>query len=281
MEYDSALLLNRPRINKVGNSFELALLICFNNHSLKNLNSSVVLYLTHLCDSFALVRFLDKEILQRKRIFIECLAEIRALNELLAVSGEGSLVDLGVRGVQSSVKDVLLQVIVEELRLLHDKTKALTELNNVILAHIDIIDEDSAELGVVEAHDKTNEGRLALTRFTNNGDSLFRLNGKVEALEDPLVEASGVAEPNILELNLATEAIRNDFLLLLELRVHDVHLGWNLHDFEDLEGSALGLCCIRAHRHRLSGSEGAEDDKEHRDILRFRLGVLVLGPGCV
>ena len=72
------------------------------------------------------------------------------------------VVDFLIRGVQTTVKDVLLQRVVEKKWLLLHQAEPLAKLRDVQRPHIDAIDEDLAEIGIVEAHHEADEGGFAL-----------------------------------------------------------------------------------------------------------------------
>jgi len=48
------------------------------------------------------------------------------------------------------------------LRLLHDETETLAQLHDVVLSDVNVVDEDGAELRVVEPHDEADKRGLAL-----------------------------------------------------------------------------------------------------------------------
>ncbi len=134
-------------------------------------------------------------------------AHLLRLDELLAVGNFRRLRDALVGGYQVTIEHVLCDRVVKELGFLHDETEHFAEFNNIVLPHIDAIDEHCAELNIVESHHKIDKGRLALARFTHNGDVVISFDLQVQALEDPLLKAGGIAEPDILKFNRALEGL--------------------------------------------------------------------------
>lgn len=128
-------------------------------------------------------------------------------DEFKSVSLLGSIQNIAVWGIESPVKNVLLERVIEEQGLLLHESKSLTKLANVHLPDIDAINEHLAKLWIVKAHDQANEGWLALAWLTNNGNVVFLIDLKIETLEDPLLQFCGIAEPNIFELNLSFEVL--------------------------------------------------------------------------
>ena len=60
-----------------------------------------------------------------------------------------------------------------------------------------------SELRIVESHDQVDECRFARSRLADNSYGFIRVDLQIEALKDPLVQASRVAEPDVLKLDLA------------------------------------------------------------------------------
>lgn len=85
------------------------------------------------------------------------------LDKLKSIGLFRSLLNIFIRCVESTVKDVLLESVVEEHGLLLDKSEPLAQLNNVHTLDIDAIDEYLTKLRVVETHDKGDKGGLALS----------------------------------------------------------------------------------------------------------------------
>ena len=92
----------------------------------------------------------------------------------------------------------------------------MTQISNIVLFHINAIDQHAACLWVIESHYKADKGGFSGTRLTNDSNNFIGLDYQVKALKDPLVASLWVAEPHILELNLAPKRARcNLFSLLL------------------------------------------------------------------
>ena len=83
-----------------------------------------------------------------------------------------------------------------------------TEITELLFEclHINAIDKNLTEFRVVEAHDQVDKSGLTLARLTDDGNNFVLGDLQVKTLENPLLEASWVAEPDILELDLTLEA---------------------------------------------------------------------------
>ena len=110
--------------------------------------------------------------------------------------------------------------------------------------------------------------------FTNDGDILSGVDSQVEALEDPLMKASWVAEPYTFEFDLALETFRYG-LLRAEIGSHNIDLRWDAHDREDLHSGTLGFSGVRAHSHGRRSAHQTENEQEHGDEHWSILGVLI------
>ena len=74
----------------------------------------------------------------------------------------------------------------------------------ILLAHIDAIDENAASLNVVEAHHQADDGGLARAGMADDGGGLVGLDGEADAAEDPL--DVGIAAQFVVELRRLTRA---------------------------------------------------------------------------
>ncbi len=202
-----ALLCSRSCVDQVSHSFEFTLRLLFFFESGEGLDVLVVLFLAklllHLVGKFSALNRSE----QLSWAVVESSAHLLRLDELFAVGNFRRLRDALVAGLQVTIEHVLCNRVVEELGFLHDETEHFAEVNNIVFPYIDAIDENRAEFNIVESHHKVDEGRLALARFTHNGDVVLSFDLQVQALEDPLLEAGGVAEPDILEFNRALEGL--------------------------------------------------------------------------
>lgn len=79
-------------------------------------------------------------------------------DEFKSVGLPGSIQNIAVRGIESPVKNVLLERVIEEQGLLLHESKSLTKLANIHLSDINAIDEHLAKLWIVKAHDQANKG---------------------------------------------------------------------------------------------------------------------------
>ena len=135
------------------------------------------------------------------------------LNELCSVCYLGRPSDLGVFCIGFPIENVLRYGVIEQGRLLHDQAHGFSERYNVPLSDIDAINQDLALGYIVEPENQSDGGRLSASGLSNKGDGLVLADLHVQAPEDPVILAGGVAEPDILELDLTLENFRLDLLL--------------------------------------------------------------------
>ena len=64
--------------------------------------------------------------------------------------------------------------------------KWLAECGQILLAHIDAIDEDAAALHVVEAHHQAGDGGFAGAGVADDGGGLAGLDGEGDVVQNPL-----------------------------------------------------------------------------------------------
>ncbi len=153
-----ALLRSRSRVNQVYDSFEFTFALFLLFESSECLDMLIVLFLTklflHLYFEFSALNGSEK----LSWAVVESSAHFLRLNELLAVSNFRRISNALVRGFQVTIEHVLGNRVVEELGFLHDETEHLAEFNNIVFLDIDAIDEDCAELNIVESHHKVDKG---------------------------------------------------------------------------------------------------------------------------
>lgn len=212
-----ALLTFSALIHCVGDGFERSIFLSLLHKHIKYFDRLVELLLTHGSDGLALVGLTVKSGLQCRWTVIKSVVELLGLNEFAAVGLRRRFVNLLIRSLVLSIENVLGQAVVEELGLLHHETEALTQLIDVVLSDVDIVNEDFAKLGVVEPHHKSDEGGLALARLAHNGNVVFGIDRQVQTLEDPLVQSRRVAEPDVPEFDLSFEKVRVDGLLAADI----------------------------------------------------------------
>ena len=134
------------------------------------------------------------------------------LNELCSVCYLGRPSDLRVLCIGFPIEYVLRDGVVEQGRLLHDQAHGFSEGYNVPFFDIDPINQDLTLGYIVEPENQCDGGRLSAPGLSNKGDSLVLAYLHVQAPKDPVILAGGVAEPDILELNLTLENLRLNLL---------------------------------------------------------------------
>ena len=110
----------------------------------------------------------------------------------------------------------------EEERVLQHDAEVLAQRGELVLAHVDAIDEHLAALHIVEAHHERDDGGLAGAGVADDGGGLVGLDGEGDAAQDPF-DADGfevfrrcsgdggellrrealVGEPDVAELDAA------------------------------------------------------------------------------
>ena len=76
---------------------------------------------------------------------------ILGANELHGIGNFSSLEDLGVASSHLSVEDVVHDRVVEECRLLHDKTHGMSQLLEVVIPDVNTVDSDTPVIDIVES----------------------------------------------------------------------------------------------------------------------------------
>ena len=115
-----------------------------------------------------------------------------------------------------------------------------------------------------------------MSGLSNNSDVIVLVNLEVKTLEDPLVATSWISEPDILELDFASEYLGVNLLLALGISL-DINPGWGVDDSEDLKGGLGGIAHVWSHGGSLGCSEGAKHESEDGDEHVARIAVLIVG----
>jgi hypothetical protein len=89
--------------------------------------------------------------------------DLLRLYEIHGIGDPGSILNLGIRGIEIAVENVLEDRVVEENWLLHDEGHCMAEGLQVVIFDINIIDCEFAIVQVVEAHDQGDNGGFATT----------------------------------------------------------------------------------------------------------------------
>lgn len=194
------------------------------------------------------------------------------LNEFIAVGSVRALYDLWVSGLEVSVKDILLDRVVEDTWLLHNKGQSFSKSVQVVGLDVDSVQVDCSELWVIETHHQVHEGTLTATGLTDEGDGFIWINGHCQPFQDEVIFSCWVSEPHIEELNLSFDFgwVKFHFWGVL-VHLDSIDFRWLLDDLEDSGGRDLSFTHIRAHGGGSTGLIGSEEDGEqsNEDILRI------------
>lgn len=117
----------------------------------------IVLLLTHFSNQFGLEQLRFKSSKQGRSRVIELLLKRLIFDELSSIRNVDSLLDLLVRSLHVAVEDVLFYRVVEQSRLLHHQAHRGTKLGDVVVTHIHTVDQNLAEVRVVEPHDQADQ----------------------------------------------------------------------------------------------------------------------------
>ena len=199
-------------------------------------------------------------------------------DETCSVCSRNCLLDLKICRIWLPVKNIVFDAAVKQDGLLHNKSHPLPQLCHPVHLDVNSIDENLAELWVVEAHHEADQGRLTTARDPDNCSRFARPHLQTQALEDPSMLARWVriSEPNILEFDFASESLvvdRGQRFLIVTFHIYFRRL---LDFGKDTVGCLSRCTDIRPKLHCLSSSEGAEQDAEERDehvaCLEYCLG---------
>lgn len=230
----------------------------------------VVLSFSEFFKQLVLVGLRGKRVTKGGCAVIKLLLKSLAFDKLGRVGDVDRILDFLIGSFHVAVEDIFLDRVVEKCRLLHDEAHSSTKLGKVEVLHVNAIDQHLAEIRVVEAHNQTDKRRLALAGLTNDSDVVLGVDLEVKALEDPLVSARWVSEPNILEFDLSSESCRVDLNVLgwvclevtLGLLGKRIDLRGCFGNLENFLGCGFRFVCIRTKRACLPGREST---KHHRE----------------
>ena len=124
----------------------------------------------------------------------------QTLDEAMGMGGFGGGDDLFFGGVRLAEGDSLPHSAVLDPGILQDHAVVFTQLMAGDLADIAILHRDATLVYVIEAHQKIDEGGLAATGGTYNGDPLTGFDVQVQVLNKLLL--GGVREGDVMECNV-------------------------------------------------------------------------------
>ena len=90
----------------------------------------------------------------------------------------------------------------EQVSPLRDKAQCGPQILGVVVAHIDVVDPDSARADIIKPADQRHQRRLARTGAAHDGGSRARRNSERNALQHRLLRA-GIAEFDLIEYDCA------------------------------------------------------------------------------
>ena len=125
----------------------------------------------------------------------------QGVDKVVASSGSGGGLYLGIGGVWAAIADVLANRAVEEPGVLQDHGKLLAKLGAVPVAHVHAVDAQAARVHVVETLQQLDDGRLAGAGGANDGHGLTGLGRAAKVVDDGLLGC--VAKAHVVELHAA------------------------------------------------------------------------------
>lgn len=161
-----------------------------------------------------------------------------------------------VSGVGSAHQDVVFDSTREESRFLLNNTDLASPPVELDVLEIDTVDLNGTGEGIVQALNETDEGGLAATRLTREGDVITSLDVEGNISEESFVETSRIREGDVLEGDVALQVV--EFLASGE----GIDLGLTIENFPDLVGGAFSFEDGRNRREDKTKTEGTHEDGE-------------------
>src|ERR1700733_11795888 len=127
-------------------------------------------------------------------------------DEVVRVGKLRRLDDLGIRCAGAAVSDVGFDGPPEQHRILQDKTDLLAQRLFRVLHRIHAIDQDPTIVGVVEAWNESDHGRLAASCGADHAQPLTCFDDEINALEDRRPDL--IAEVHVLEGDCALDGFQ-------------------------------------------------------------------------
>ena len=112
-------------------------------------------------------------------------------DEVADVDLVGGALEAFVGDPRGAEADVVGDGAGEEEWILQDDAEALAKFVQILLAHVDAVDQNAAALDVVEAHHQAGDGGLARAGVADDGGGLVRLDDEADAAEDPFDVGEG------------------------------------------------------------------------------------------
>src|ERR1700678_1670590 len=127
-------------------------------------------------------------------------------DEVVRVGKLRRLDDLGIRCAGAAVSDVGFDGTPEQHRILQDKTDLLAQRLFRVLHRVHAIDQDPTIVGVVEAWNESDHGRLAASCRADHAQPLTCFDDEINALEDRRPDL--IAEVHVLEGDCALDGFQ-------------------------------------------------------------------------
>ena len=102
------------------------------------------------------------------------------LDKLVGGSHPGRLLHQVERRIRHAVGNIALHRIGKQEDILHDHADAAAQFLQVVIAHIDIIDQDGAESRVIEPDDQVDQRGLARAGQADDADGLAGLSDQAD-----------------------------------------------------------------------------------------------------
>ena len=150
----------------------------------------------------------------------------------------------------------------------------MSKRSQVVISHIHPIDGNLSIVNIIEPHYQRDDGAFATARLSNECNCLTWMDFQVETSEHPVILPRGVSEPDIVELDLAFEALHvNHFVSPSLLHMHGSYLCRSVEYCEYFLGCSGSLADIGTELISLTTSHGAEvhgkNANEHFEGLLF------------
>src|SRR4029079_7132318 len=115
----------------------------------------------------------------------------------------------------------------------------------IVVAHVVAVEENAALIGIIEACQQLDQGRLARAVFTHEGENLARFQSKAEMADGPSL-GSGISEADIVKYEPLTNWTRKGQRIVgrVDFRA-DLIKGKQVIEIERLAGGA-GKACQKA-----------------------------------
>jgi len=130
-----------------------------------------------------------------------------ALDELKGVGFFAGDQHFFVGGVGLSVEDVLKNGVVEDDGLLHHEGDDSSQVVQIDVLDVHVIEKDFTSVNIVESHHQIDESALTTTGLSHKGDAFSGVDDEVESSMNEVFLSGWVSEPNVSELDLSFDVL--------------------------------------------------------------------------